>query len=179
VDYLLAGHVFATVSKPGRPPLGLDGLGAIVAASPAPVLAIGGITGERVAAVIAAGAAGIAVIGAISEAADPGRAASELRDELDRALARQREREQVMGQPGSLDLTQAEAALSAMTVTINGRPVEVPAGTTVAGFITGKGFTAEMVIVELNGVIVPRSDYSATEMRGGDQIEIVHAVGGG
>ena len=181
VDYLLAGHVFATVSKPGRPPLGLDGLSAIVTASPAPVLAIGGITRERVAAVIAAGAAGIAVIGAISEAADPGQAASELRTELDRALAlqRQQEREQSMGQPGSRDLAQDDAALPAMTVTINGRPVEVPAGTTIAGFITGKGFTAEMVIVELNGGIVPRPDYAATEMRAGDQVEIVHAVGGG
>ena len=84
-----------------------------------------------------------------------------------------------MGQPGSLDLAHDDAALPVMTVTINGRPVELPAGTTVAGFITGKGFTAEMVIVELNGVIVPRSDYAATEMRAGDQIEIVHAVGGG
>src|SRR5690606_6844522 len=37
VDYVLAGHVFATVSKPGRPPLGLDGLRPIVAASPVPV----------------------------------------------------------------------------------------------------------------------------------------------
>lgn len=178
VDYLLAGHVFATVSKPGRPPLGLDGLAAIVAASPVKVLAIGGITVERVAATIAAGAAGIAVIGAISAAADPGRAAGELRAAIDQALALKRDRdlEQAMGQPGSLDLAPDVAA---MTVTINGRAVDVPAGSTIDGFISGKGFTAEMVIVELNGAIVARADYAATVLRAGDQAEIVHAVGGG
>lgn len=182
VDYLLAGHVFATVSKPGRPPLGLDGLRAIVAASPVKVLAIGGITSERVAAVIRAGAVGVAVIGAIGEAADPGRAAGELRAAIDQALARQpvvvdADLEQAMGQPGSLGLVRDAAA--GMTVMINGRPVDLAAGTTIGEFITGKGFTAEMVIVELNGTIVARGEYAATVLRAGDRVEIVHAVGGG
>src|SRR5690606_23858041 len=66
-DYVLAGHVFPSRSKPGVPPLGLEGLAAIVAAAPCPVIAIGGITAERVADVIGAGAAGVAAIGAIAE----------------------------------------------------------------------------------------------------------------
>jgi thiamine-phosphate pyrophosphorylase len=64
-DYLIAGHVFETISKRGRPALGLDGLAGIVrAAGATPVLAIGGVTKERLGRLIEAGAAGAAAIGA-------------------------------------------------------------------------------------------------------------------
>jgi thiamine-phosphate diphosphorylase len=64
VDYLIAGTVFATSSKPeGHALLGTEGLREIVGAVRVPVLAIGGMTRERLAEVAAAGAAGIAAIG--------------------------------------------------------------------------------------------------------------------
>ena len=64
VDYVLAGTVFPTTSKSGlRQHLGLAGLAAIVRAVPVPVLAIGGVSVERVEAVAATGAAGFAAIG--------------------------------------------------------------------------------------------------------------------
>lgn len=65
-DYLIAGSVFETASKPeGHPTLGLDGLREIVrAAGTCPVWAIGGITVERIQQVTAAGARGVAAIGA-------------------------------------------------------------------------------------------------------------------
>jgi len=64
VDYLVAGTVWATPSKPvGCTLLGVDGLAAIVKASNVPVLAIGGITLERIPQVAHVGAAGIAAIG--------------------------------------------------------------------------------------------------------------------
>lgn len=63
-DYLVAGTVFASVSKPETTALvGVEGLRAIVRAAAAPVLAIGGVTLARVDHVAAAGAAGIAAIG--------------------------------------------------------------------------------------------------------------------
>ncbi len=63
IDYLIAGTLFGSASKPGRVPLGLDGLRAIVAAAaPVPVLAIGGIDAANVARVARTGAAGIAAI---------------------------------------------------------------------------------------------------------------------
>ncbi len=68
---------------------------------------------------------------------------------------------------------------SGISVTINGKPVALAAGTSITEFITGKGFTAEMVIVELNGEIVPRPDYPSTRLKAGDRLEVVHAVGGG
>ena len=62
VDYLLAGTVFASPSKPGRKPLGLDALRGVVRAAARPVLAIGGVRVADGAAVAATGAAGVAGI---------------------------------------------------------------------------------------------------------------------
>jgi len=64
-DYLIAGTVFETVSKPGVALLGVNGLAAIVeAAASCPVLAVGGVTVENLTAIRSAGAAGVAAIGA-------------------------------------------------------------------------------------------------------------------
>jgi thiamine-phosphate pyrophosphorylase len=60
-DYLLAGHVFDTPSKQGTPGRGLDWLAELCAATPAPVIALGGITVERVPLVLEAGAHGVAL----------------------------------------------------------------------------------------------------------------------
>ena len=63
-DYLIAGTMFETASKPrGHAALGVDGLTALVRRVATPVLAIGGVTADRIAAIAAAGAAGIAAIG--------------------------------------------------------------------------------------------------------------------
>jgi thiamine-phosphate pyrophosphorylase len=70
-DYLIAGTVFPTASKPGlREHLGMDGLSAIVRSVDIPVLAIGGISMERIEAVAGAGAAGVAAIGLFDADAD-------------------------------------------------------------------------------------------------------------
>ena len=69
-DYLIAGTVFPTGSKPaGWTLLGLDGLTAIAAAAGIPVLAIGGVATDKVEDVAAAGAAGIAAIGLFADVA--------------------------------------------------------------------------------------------------------------
>lgn len=63
VDYLMAGTVWASQSKPeNHPLLGLDGLARLVAASPVPVVAIGGIGLEQVPALVSAGVSGLAAI---------------------------------------------------------------------------------------------------------------------
>jgi thiamine-phosphate diphosphorylase len=68
-DYLVAGTVFPTTSKPGMTQfLGVDGLAAIVGAVSVPILAIGGLTVARAAEVAAAGAAGVAAIGLFADA---------------------------------------------------------------------------------------------------------------
>ncbi|GBD31542.1 MAG: putative thiamine-phosphate synthase 2 [Gemmatimonadales bacterium] len=71
-DYVFLGPIFETASHPGRSPLGLE---AIRGSLPGRVIAIGGITPERAAQCIRAGAYGVAVIRAVWEAEDPGAAA--------------------------------------------------------------------------------------------------------
>ncbi len=74
VDYLIAGTVFASPSKPpDHPTIGEAGLAAIVRAAQVPVLAIGGVTVERFQTVLATGAAGVAAIGLFLD--EPDRAA--------------------------------------------------------------------------------------------------------
>ena len=79
-DYLVVGPVFATASHPGRQALGVARLQQIVAAAAElPVIAIGGITVDRVQAVLASGAYGIAAIRALWDDAEPAEAARRMR----------------------------------------------------------------------------------------------------
>jgi thiamine-phosphate pyrophosphorylase len=74
VDYVLAGPAFETASKPGYgPEIGRKGLAEIARAARVPVLAIGGINAARVGELVAAGAAGVAVMGGVMRATDPAR----------------------------------------------------------------------------------------------------------
>ncbi len=72
VDYIGAGPIRATATKPDHAaPIGLDGLAAIVAAAGLPTYAIGGIGPGDARALRAAGAAGLAVVSAVTRAPDP------------------------------------------------------------------------------------------------------------
>lgn len=73
------GTAFASASHPGATPLGLDAVRAVCAELAVPVIAIGGVTAGNAASLIQAGAAGVAVIGAIFDAPDARVAASALR----------------------------------------------------------------------------------------------------
>ena len=78
-DYVGFGHIFETSSKEKHSrPLGPEAIAAVKAAVGIPVVAIGGINRENAALTIASGASGIAVIAAISRAAEPENAAREL-----------------------------------------------------------------------------------------------------
>jgi len=72
-DYVIAGPAFETASKPGYgPEIGRKGLAEIAAAARVTVLAIGGLSTTRTAEILAAGPVGIAVMGSVMRAADPG-----------------------------------------------------------------------------------------------------------
>lgn len=87
-DYAVAGPVFETPSKPGYgPEIGRKGLREMASAARVPVLAIGGINAVRVGDVIAAGCAGIAVMGGVMRAADPGLEVGALMASLNGAIA--------------------------------------------------------------------------------------------
>lgn len=78
-DFIVFGPVYFTPSKATYgEPQGLERLRQAVEQSPAPIFAIGGIKAEHIAEVRAAGAHGIALISALSAAADPSQAAKDL-----------------------------------------------------------------------------------------------------
>jgi thiamine-phosphate pyrophosphorylase len=82
-DYVTFGHVYPTTTHPGLPPRGLEALHTIVQAVDVPVIAIGGITVDNLADVLATGCAGVAVISAILSNPDPRCASARLRQALD------------------------------------------------------------------------------------------------
>ena len=69
--------------------------------------------------------------------------------------------------------------LSMIAITINGEPRRVSAGLSVAGLVAELGLNPKKVAVERNLEIVPRSMHGDVMMADGDQLEIVHFVGGG
>lgn len=86
VDYVGAGPVFATQTKPGhKPPVGMDGLARLIAASALPAVAIGGLKPGHVDAVLRTGARGLAVVSAICGQPDPQAAARQLSEAIRKA----------------------------------------------------------------------------------------------
>ncbi|HMT40551.1 MAG TPA: sulfur carrier protein ThiS [Sphingorhabdus sp.] len=71
------------------------------------------------------------------------------------------------------------ATLSMIAITINGEPRRVSAGLSVAGLVAELGLNPKKVAVERNLEIVPRSMHGDVMIADGDQLEIVHFVGGG
>lgn len=83
IDYLAAGPVYQTPTKPGRAAVGLELVRYAAAHAGHPWFAIGGIDETNVEQVMAAGARRIVVVRAIAEAGDPPRAAARLKHMLE------------------------------------------------------------------------------------------------
>lgn len=77
-DYVAIGAIFPTATKDVTRPASLDRIREVKAAVRVPVVAIGGISAENIASVVAAGADAAAVISAVCTADDPRAAASQL-----------------------------------------------------------------------------------------------------
>ena len=120
-----------------------------------PVIAIGGVTVKRVPEVIAAGAAGVAVI-----TRDPGARTTRERPLKRcgmRCPPRGRSREHnAERKPHTLN---GERSIPALLESLDAKP--------------------EQVAVAINGVVVARRDWPQTTVNDGDIVEVVRAVGGG
>jgi thiamine-phosphate pyrophosphorylase len=86
VDYVSAGPVVATPTKPDREGTGIDYISLAVREAGRPVFVTGGVSPETVPAIAAAGARHFVVVRYLTEADDPMAAAKVLRDAVDRAL---------------------------------------------------------------------------------------------
>jgi thiamine-phosphate pyrophosphorylase len=92
-DYATLSPIFPSASKPGYgPALGGEALARLAAGVSIPVVALGGIDRARIATCIDAGAAGVAVMGGVMGADDPGGVMAALIKTLGAALAARRRR---------------------------------------------------------------------------------------
>lgn len=66
-----------------------------------------------------------------------------------------------------------------MRVVLNGEPREVREGLTVGELLGDLGLGAGRIAVEVNLAVVARDDYERRALRDGDEVEIVHFIGGG
>lgn len=66
-----------------------------------------------------------------------------------------------------------------MRITLNGDLRDHPDGITVKELLSDLGLNPAKVAVERNREIVPRSTYDGVVLADGDQLEIVHFIGGG
>lgn len=66
-----------------------------------------------------------------------------------------------------------------MIVKINGEEKELEAGISVSQLLEHLRLSPGRVVVELNTTVVARDAHGSTHLKAGDQVEIVHFVGGG
>ncbi|HEX8856392.1 MAG TPA: sulfur carrier protein ThiS [Thermoleophilaceae bacterium] len=68
-----------------------------------------------------------------------------------------------------------------MKVLLNGEPVELADGTTVAGAVSASGAepSGRGIAVAVNGEVVPRGEWASIELTEGERVEVLQAVQGG
>lgn len=64
-------------------------------------------------------------------------------------------------------------------LTVNGEVRACARGTSVSEFIAGLGLDPALVVVELNGEILPAGSFAERELKPGDALEVIQFVGGG
>ncbi len=70
-------------------------------------------------------------------------------------------------------------ATPTITVRLNGEERRCPAGLNLQEFLEHVGYRPQLVVVEFNGEILPRSRWLAQPVREADGLEVVTIVGGG
>jgi thiamine biosynthesis protein ThiS len=74
---------------------------------------------------------------------------------------------------------EGERPFVSISISVNGKPMEVPPGTTVEGLLTLLNVKREYTAVAVNRDITPKSTYTAVTLSEGDKVEIVRPMGGG
>jgi sulfur carrier protein len=66
-----------------------------------------------------------------------------------------------------------------MTVSVNGKPMELPDGLSVDGLLSLLNVRREFTAVALNREVTPKHRYAEAVLHEGDKVEIVRPMGGG
>ncbi|GMK37414.1 hypothetical protein PCCS19_04680 [Paenibacillus sp. CCS19] len=160
-DYIGVGPVYPTGTKPGRAAVTTSYVQEAAAQIAIPFVAIGGITLSNVDTVIAAGAARVCAVSEIVGADDPAAVCRAFKAKLNAAASQ--------AQPHDFAGT---------GVTVNGVAQRTTART-VWELICQHRLEDRRIVVELDGEIVVREEWSRTPIREGAAVELVHFVGGG
>jgi sulfur carrier protein len=66
-----------------------------------------------------------------------------------------------------------------MNIVVNGVEKQFANDSTLSAVLEDNGNIVALIVAELNGVIVPKNEYSSTIIREGDNLELLSFVGGG
>jgi sulfur carrier protein len=66
-----------------------------------------------------------------------------------------------------------------MQILVNGEPTDIPDAMRLSELISQLGLGERRLAVEVNRELVPRSRFAEHELKAGDRVEVIHAVGGG
>lgn len=69
--------------------------------------------------------------------------------------------------------------MKCVEVTVNGKLESLSAPVTIAQFIESAGWKASQVVVEHNGIVLPRQRLTTIDLADGDRLEVVVPVAGG
>jgi len=66
-----------------------------------------------------------------------------------------------------------------ITITLNGEPSSIEGDAHLSALLEKRKMRPQRIAVEINRQVVPKSDYAATILHAGDEVEIINFVGGG
>jgi thiamine-phosphate pyrophosphorylase len=153
-DYISAGPVHETPTKPGRPAVGFEHVAVAARRTNVPVVAIGGLGPDEARLALESGADMVAVVRAICHAPDPKEAAASFRRSM-------------------------REATTWPWIFINGAPRKCRPGEHLGELAAALELGEEGVVVEVNGTIPARESWDLVDLHAGDRLEVVHFVGGG
>ncbi|WP_309252339.1 thiamine phosphate synthase [Paenibacillus spongiae] len=159
-DYIGVGPVFPTGTKPGRQAVTTSYVREAAQRIRIPFVAIGGITTDNVGDVLAAGATRICAVSAIVGSEDPAEECSSFLHAIHTSAQT------------------AEGPAELKRIRVNGR-TEQTAASNVIELIQQLGLEGKRIVVELNGSILARDEWSRAEIENDAELELVHFVGGG
>lgn len=176
-DYIGVGPVYPTGTKPGRAAVTTSYVQEAAEQIRIPFVAIGGITLGNVDTVIAAGASRVCAVSEIVGADDPAAVCRAFKARLN-AAAVQGQGQVMPSSEGSKGADAQPNDFAGTGVTVNGIAQRTTA-VTVWELICQHRLEDRRIVVELDGEIVVREEWSRTPIREGASVELVHFVGGG
>ena len=67
-----------------------------------------------------------------------------------------------------------------MEILVNNTKEQIEAGTlSVAGLLLLKNYTFKMLVIKINGKLIPKDQYETTFIHNGDDVMVLHLISGG